>query len=174
MEKETNLTTSQQNNSLQVLKESPLVSVIKIEQALSYPTLNNQMNKHGVTPVVLAFIAEVSRNLRGFNVKETMSAEQIEMFCEDFLTEYSHESLADIKIMFSRARLGKYGDPMSYIDSNTIMNWFTKYLDEKAQARERNHSEIKNSNTGEISAMKSLDLEARNEIKQLTNKTETK
>lgn len=129
---------------MEVLKTFPLASVLTIEDALEYPPISSQIKQFGGQQVVMVFIAEVTRNLAGFNVKENMSKEQIELFCEDFLTEYRHESLADLKIMFKKARLGRYGRAYSYIDSSQIMEWFSKYLNEKAEAREREHFKRKN------------------------------
>jgi len=127
-----------------VLKTYPLGSVLTIKDAINYPTISQQIKQFGGQQVVMVFIAEVTRNLAGFNVKENMSTEQIEMFCEDFISEYKYESIADLKIMFKKARLGHYGKTYAYIDSSQVMEWFGQYLNDKAEAREREHKRIKN------------------------------
>lgn len=68
-----------------------------------------------------------------------MNAAQIEMFIEDFIDDYSYESVADLKICLKNARKGMYGNHYQSIDGLTVMNWFKQYLDEKAQARSKRH-----------------------------------
>mgnify|MGYP006908278177 FL=1 len=93
----------------------------------------------GPEEVILVALDELRKGVNAFNVKQNMNEDQIEMFIGDFLEDYKHESIADLKICLKNARAGKYGSHYNSIDQLTVMGWFKQYLEEKAIAREQRH-----------------------------------
>jgi hypothetical protein len=134
--------------------------------ALNFPTILDQVTSHGLAHVIAELIAVLSRGLQAFNVKQPMTPAQIEMFAEDFLDVYAYESIADLKVCLKHARLGYYGSHYQSIDSLTLQSWFKKYLDEKAEARELRHQELK---TQDINGLQYATPEQLNEIKSRLN-----
>jgi len=100
--------------------------------------------------IVMAY-GTIAQGLSAFNVKNPMTPEQIELFVEDFIEDYKHESIADLKICLKNARNGVYGTHYQAIDQLTVMEWFGKYLDEKAMERERLHTRLKNKTMDSVS-----------------------
>lgn len=120
--------------TVQQLNDS-LLSIKTVSDALDYPTIKRELKAYGAAPTIARMYAEISRGLSAFNVKQNMTAEQIEMFIEDFIDLYTYESIADLRICLKNARVGKYGKHYQSIDGLLLMNWFKQYLDDKAQAR---------------------------------------
>jgi hypothetical protein len=124
-----------------------LSAVRKTEDALNYPTIAQQikaLGKDGEDDVIVMALGTIQQGLSAFNVKNPMTNAQVEMFVMDFIEDYKHESVADLKICLKNARNGVYGTHYQAIDQLTVMEWFGKYLDEKAMERERLHTRTKN------------------------------
>ena len=134
------------NNKLQILDQftTSLSAVRKTEDALNYPTIAQQIRTVGEDDVIVMALGTIQQGLSAFNVKNPMTNAQVEMFVMDFIEDYKHESVADLKICLKNARNGVYGTHYQAIDQLTVMEWFGKYLDEKAMERERLHTRTKN------------------------------
>jgi len=78
----------------------------------------------------------------GFSTKHT--SEQVDLITVDILDNFKYESMEDIIVFLKMARTGKFGTSHRGIDSNLIIgDWMPKYLDSKAEAREKNHTKEK-------------------------------
>lgn len=138
------------------------------KKALDFPNILDQVRTNGLAYVYAEIVAVISRGLEAFNVKQPMTPKQIEIFAEDFLEVYQYESIADLKVCLKHARLGYYGSHYQSIDSLTLQTWFKKYLDEKAEAREQRHQEVKNVTS---TALNFATPEQLKEIKSRINET---
>lgn len=79
----------------------------------------------------------VTRFIDSFGFSTKLNPIQIETLTVDILENFQYESLEDIILFLKMARTGKFGSTGRGVDSNLILgDWFPKYLDQKAQARE--------------------------------------
>lgn len=150
---ENNYQLTKSNNKLSTCAQfkTLLSAVKKTEDALNYPTIAQQIRATDEPDVIVMAYGTIAQGLSAFNVKNPMTPEQIELFVEDFIEDYKHESIADLKICLKNARNGVYGTHYQAIDQLTVMEWFGKYLDEKAMERERLHTRLKNKTIDSVS-----------------------
>lgn len=74
----------------------------------------------------------------GFSTKHT--SDQVDIITVDILDNFKYESLEDIIVFLKMARTGKFGTSHRGIDSNLVIgDWMPKYLEMKAEAREKYH-----------------------------------
>ena len=69
---------------------------------------------------------------RFLHLKEGMSNEEIFFTAENIISEYGGMiTFADIKVIFTDARLGKYGKMYERLSCATVMDWFNQYIDKR-------------------------------------------
>ena len=136
-----------------------LRSVKTVNEALDYPSLTILEKALGEEVVLTLAITEVLKGLSAFNVKNNMSDLQVEIFIDDFMDMYKHESLADLKLCLKNARLGVYGTHYNSIDQLTIMNWFKQYLAEKADARQKRHEKEKSKRPEQLDSIDQIAID---------------
>lgn len=86
----------------------------------------------------------VKRFMESFGFSTKMTETQLEVLTVDTLEKFSYESLEDIILFFKMARTGQFGSTMRGVDSNLIYgDWFPKYLELKAEEREKAYSKEK-------------------------------
>ncbi len=82
----------------------------------------------------------VKRFVESFGFSTKMPPAQIEMLTVDTLERFQYESIEDVILFFKMARSGKLGTTNRGVDSNLIFGeWFPKYMEMKAEERERQH-----------------------------------
>lgn len=75
---------------------------------------------------------------RFLHLKEGMSNEEIFFTAENIISEYGGMiTFADIKVIFTDARLGKYGKMYERLSCATVMDWFNQYIDNRLNAAEQ-------------------------------------
>lgn len=80
----------------------------------------------------------VLRFVDSFGFATQVSESRIETLITDFYDNFKSESLSDIVLFLKMARNGYFGTTHRGLDSNLIFgDWFPKYLEQKAQERER-------------------------------------
>jgi len=81
------------------------------------------------------------------NVARKMSAEQISQTANMILSDFYYMNIADINLVFTRAKKGYYGELYQSLDGMKIYQWFEKYSNERAQTiyddRLKDHDIIK-------------------------------
>lgn len=84
------------------------------------------------------------------NVSRKMNPAQIHQTAVMILDEFYYFNLADINLVFTRAKKGKFGNLYESIDGMKIFNWFEQYNDERSQTAYndalREHDNIKSKN----------------------------
>lgn len=87
----------------------------------------------------------VGRFMESFGFATKMSDVQLDTLTVDTLESFKNDSLEDIILFFKMSRTGKFGATMRGVDSNLIYGeWFPKYLELKAEAREIQYQKQKN------------------------------
>jgi len=103
---------------------------------------NGQIGYSVVNVLVNRFIASF-----GFSTK--LDKVQIETMTVDTLDRFAYESLEDVILFFKMARNGQFGTTNRGVDSNLIFgDWFPKYLEMKADARELEYQKEKSRMNG--------------------------
>lgn len=84
------------------------------------------------------------------NISRKMSPRQIQQTAVMILDEYYYFNLADINLVFTRAKKGQYGNLYESLDGMKIFSWFDQYDKERAgiayQDALREHDNIKSQN----------------------------
>jgi hypothetical protein len=82
-----------------------------------------------------------------------MGESQIEETAMLILDEYYMLTLADINLVFQRAKKGHYGELYDRLDGAIILSWFRKYFDERCEVAEsismREHESHRRSTNGQ-------------------------
>ena len=100
------------------------------------------------------------------NLKRPLLEPQIEAIALEVVASYSSLNIADIHVIFRRARNGEFGDFYESLDMPKVMRWFADYFNERCRiCAERSQSE----DTGS-----KLDNETPADIAKYFNKLEKK
>lgn len=70
------------------------------------------------------------------NIGKSMSPTQIENTAFLIVSEFYHLNMADINLVFRRAKTGYYGEIYDRLDGQVILGWFKKYNQERCLAAE--------------------------------------
>jgi hypothetical protein len=90
---------------------------------------------HGGAKAVRAYVSGHIVALRDFiNLRGAMTDDQTVATAELVVSEYGNLSLADIALIFRRAKLGQWGEFYGRLDGQIILGWFKKYYDERCEA----------------------------------------
>lgn len=68
------------------------------------------------------------------NIGKNMKDEQITETAEMIFDDYVYLTLADISLVFKRAKRGYYGKVYDRLDGQIILDWFSQYHDERCRA----------------------------------------
>lgn len=104
-----------------------------------------------------------------FQVGKRMGEFQIDETAMLVMDEYYMLTLADINLVFQRAKKGHYGELYDRLDGAIILSWFRKYFEERCETAESismyEHKEHKRSIDNTRSSGKAKDL-----LKQATQR----
>lgn len=86
----------------------------------------------------------VKRFAESFGFSSKLSPNQIETLTVDILEAFNYETIEDVIIFLKMCRSGKFGVTGKGLDSNLVLgDWFPKYMELKASAREGNYEKEK-------------------------------
>lgn len=92
------------------------------------------LKKHSGEDFILAYIkAWVLNCSEYFNVGKSMTEQQIDETSQFILLEYYTLTIADIYLIFKKAKLGHFGQLYDRLDGGVILNWFERYFDERTK-----------------------------------------
>jgi len=90
-------------------------------------------------PLALALVKLHIIDLLDFiNPSRSMSIEQVEQTAELLISDYSYLKIADILLVFKKAKKGEFGQLYEGIDGMKILQWFAQTWDERLEAAEIN------------------------------------
>lgn len=113
---------------------------LTIKSAYECPTIKNVFRENNQIAFAVVQLL-VQRFLSSFGFATKHSETQIEIITTDLLDNFKYESLQDIILFLKMARNGKFGTTARGLDSNLIMgDWMPKYLELKAEERERQYT----------------------------------
>lgn len=99
----------------------------------SITSLGKTFGNFRILQVIMLQIVSV---LEFFNLKSSMSENQISETAKLVYDEYHFLTIADIALCFKNARLGKYGKLYAAIDGQVILLWFKQYCLERSNIAE--------------------------------------
>jgi len=95
----------------------------------------SKINKKFGEDFTQAYIEGWIVNLRDFiNIGKKMSDSQTQETAMMILDEFYNVTIADINLIFKRAKLGQYGQIYDRLDGQVILSWFDKYFQERCKA----------------------------------------
>lgn len=104
---------------------------------LSTPSLST-MKKYKGEFKTLALICKMLEEVYSFfNVTNTLSEIQLQMSAALILEEFYFLTIADIRLCFFNAYKNKYGKLYNRLDGSIIMDWLSKYTEERALEAQR-------------------------------------
>jgi hypothetical protein len=126
-----------------------------------FPSLARLRKFHGqdkAETIIKLFLTDLSELV---NLKRSLSERQIDVIAQEVVTTYYSLNLADIHVIFRRARNGEYGELYESLDTPKVIRWFNDYFEERcetsAQSNVSNNYHDKNSNFTSERATKMLD-----------------
>jgi len=72
------------------------------------------------------------------NPARSMSIEQVEQTAELLVSDYSYLKIADLLLVFKKAKKGEFGQLYEGIDGMKILQWFAQTWDDRLEAAEIN------------------------------------
>ena len=79
------------------------------------------------------------------NLKRPLSETQIDTIADEIFTQYFHLTMADIYLIFRRAKTGHYGEFYESINMPKVLSWFRTYFDERCEEAARQSMDKANS-----------------------------
>lgn len=99
--------------------------------AADAPAIGSLVRQFG-EKAVRSYIAGHIVALRDFvNLRGAMTDDQTLMTADLVVSEFQNVTLADVALIFRRAKLGQLGEFYGRLDGQMILGWFGKYFDER-------------------------------------------
>lgn len=115
--------------------------------SIEMPTLTYMISRHTEDSIIALIELKIMVCLEFFNLKMTMTDEQIKKTAELILDDYQWLTIPDVDMCFKSAMKGQYGKLYAAIDGQVILGWFTQYSKDRSNAMEelslRQHYELK-------------------------------
>lgn len=95
-----------------------------------------------------------------FNLKRPLSERMIEEIADEVINEFGHLNMADIHLIFKRAKHGENGDMYETLNVPKVITWFTNYFAERCDAagdRSRSNAKERNVDPYQRSSSKEAD-----------------
>ncbi|WP_165026771.1 hypothetical protein [Dysgonomonas sp. ZJ279] len=71
------------------------------------------------------------------NIKRPLREPQIEALASEIVATYYSLSIADIHVIFRKAKTGEYGEFYESLDMPKVMGWFRQYFDDRCAIGEQ-------------------------------------
>ena len=99
--------------------------------------MNKLVKQFGELNIEMSVFAIVAEYMDNFNVKMSMTDNQIQFFSEQFVELYGNESIDDLILCLKSAAGGRFGEIYSAIDPPVLFKWFRMHIDLKYQEKEK-------------------------------------
>lgn len=113
-----------------------------IKEALEQPTLDQLVNHAGHFAVVAEVAVVIEKGMEAFSMQRRLSPDHVMLWAKILVDDWKHDTLADLVLFLKGAGTGKYdgGEFFASMDVARIAKWWSKYLEEKADARASQHA----------------------------------
>ena len=106
--------------------------------------IKNEQGPDKVIDIIMSWIIDLNDFL---NLSRKMNPPQVRQTAVMILNDFYYLNIADINLVFTRAKKGYFGELYQSIDGMKIYSWFDKYAIERAQTafdeQLNEHSKIK-------------------------------
>jgi len=113
-----------------ILKECTTVAVACKVETPSLARLKKEYSPEKIHALVASYLIDLSLLL---GLKRPLNEVQIEFIANEIVARYWYFTIADINVIFRRAKSGYYGEFYESINPPKILNWFSQYEFEKDQ-----------------------------------------
>lgn len=115
-----------------------------IKEALEQPTLNQLVKHAGHFAVVAEVAVVIEKGMEAFAMQRRLSPDHVMMWAKILVEDWKHDTLADLAVFLKRAGTGRYdgGEFFASMDVARIGKWWSRYLEEKADARAEIHTAV--------------------------------
>lgn len=93
--------------------------------------LKNTVGEKKVSALIKLYLIEMNDL---FNLKRPLTEQMIEAITDEVIAQYGYLNMADIHLIFRRAKNGDYGDMFETLNMPKVMTWFKNYFEERLQA----------------------------------------
>lgn len=84
-----------------------------------------------VAALIKLYMLELNNLL---NLKRSLTEEMIDAIAEELLASFSMLNMADVHLVFRRAKTGHYGELYENVNMPKVLTWFTDYFEERCSA----------------------------------------
>lgn len=95
--------------------------------------LARQYGQEKVEALIQMYLIELNELL---NLKRPLTEHMIDVIAADIVEDYRNLNMADVHLVFSRARKGYYGELYESINTAKVLSWFRDYFNERCEAAE--------------------------------------
>lgn len=93
-----------------------------------YPSLARLRAEHGfeaIEDIIKLYLIDLSENV---NLKRPLRPAQADSIAREVVAEYYSLTIADVHVIFRKAKTGEYGEFYESLDTPKVMSWFREYF----------------------------------------------
>lgn len=105
-----------------------------VKNPTEFPTLSRLKKEHGtqkVEAIIKLYLIELCELV---NLKRPLTEKQIDAIALEVVSTYTALTIADIHVIFRKAKNGEFGEFYDSLDMPKVMKWFQSYFDERCEA----------------------------------------
>ena len=131
--------------SWESIEQIPNVRTLEQAIAVNTPTIA-QVNKAKEAAGRQLIGVHIIQLVNALNVANTLTSDQLVQAARLLSDEYWYLTLADLKVIFTNAMLGKYGELYNRLDVQVISGWFAQYSLARTNAHEHKSNQLHEQN----------------------------
>ena len=114
------------------------VNTVALALSAGTPTIGRLKRELGQLSIEAYFKVWIINLTDSINCTRPLKEHQIDECAELIVEEFNNLTIADINIIFKRAKTGHYGELYETLSIDKILRWFTDYFEERCQTAARN------------------------------------
>lgn len=95
------------------------------EQNPSLARLRADYGEEAIEDIIRLYLIDLSKNV---NLKRPLRDSQVDNIAREVVAEYYSLTIADVHIIFRKAKTGEYGEFYESLDMPKVMGWFREYF----------------------------------------------
>lgn len=101
------------------------------EQFPALATLKKDFGAQKVETIIKLYLVELTELV---NLKRPLREKQIDAIAMEVVSSYYSLTIADVHVIFRKARNGEFGELYESLDMPKVMKWFSDYFAERCEA----------------------------------------